>query len=430
MITKKKLKFTLSVSLICLLVQIAYCQPKTIEKTQKTPAFPGAEGFGKYATGGRAGDVYVVTNLNDSGTGSFRDAVSKPNRTVVFNLGGVIKLEDRVKVAENITIAGQTAPGDGITIYGHGISFSSNTIVRHIRLHGSIGMARGSCVLVADDLEDAIFDHVSVQWGRWDNLHVKNTRRITFQYCIFGESIDPQCFGALLENPDSITIHHCLWIDNQSRNPKAKAGIQFFNNVIYNWGGSGFVGGHSAANHYQDIINNYFIAGPSSSDHFLSMFSETDHVFHKGNLIDLNKNGILDGISVTDDDFIKEKATLMKDLNFGEQFMVPLESAADAYNTVAEKAGAYLKRDVIDNRLIDQLKSLGQEGKIIRTENEVNGQPVMDSGKPYIDSDGDGMPDDWEKANKLNPKNPQDAKLYTLNGNYTNLEMYINQLIK
>ena len=369
------------ISLFCFFAQIAFSQT---EKAQQAIAFPGAEGFGKYATGGKEGDVYTVSNLNDSGPGSFRDAVSRPNRRVVFNVEGVIKLEDRVKAAENITIDGQTAPGNGITIYGHGVSFSSNTIVRHIRLRGSIGMARGSCVLVADDLENAIFDHVSVQWGRWDNLHVKNTKRITFQYCIFGESIDPQCFGALLENPDSITIHHCLWIDNQSRNPKAKAGIQFYNNVIYNWGGSGFVGGHSAANHYQDIVNNYFIAGPSSSSNFLSMFTETDHVFHKGNYVDLNKNGTLDGRLISDDDFIREKATLLKGSSFGERWMVPLEDAADAYQVVLEKAGAYLTRDAVDNRLINQLKSLGTEGKIIRDESEVGFPATTPETRPSL----------------------------------------------
>ncbi len=392
-------------------------------------AFPTAEGFGKYASGGRGGEVYVVTNLNDSGAGSFRDAVSKPNRTVVFSIGGVIKLEDKVKAESNITIAGQTAPGDGITIYGHGISFSDNTIVRYIRLHGSIGMARGSCVLVADNLKNAIFDHVSVQWGRWDNLHVKNTKYITFQHCIFGEAIDPQRFGALLERPDSISIHHCLWIDNQSRNPKAKAGIQFYNNVIYNWGGSAFVGGHSSADHYQDVVNNYFIAGPNSSDNFLSMFSPTDHVYHKGNYADMNKDGVLNGRLVTDDDVIKTTATLMPAPNHGNEYLALATDAATAYKIVLEQVGYNLKRDEVDMRLINQLKSLGKEGKIIREESEVGGQPEVKSGTPLKDSDNDGMLDEWERKNGLNPNNASDAGFYTLDKKYTNIEMYINGLV-
>jgi len=185
-------------------------------------AFPGAQGFGKYASGGRGGAIYHVTNLNDSGAGSFRDAVSAPNRTVVFDVGGVIKINSRIQVSSDITIAGQTAPGEGIAIYGHGLSFSrqKNVIVRYLRLRGSIGMARGSCTLTADDAENMIFDHVSVQWGRWDNLHIQNSKNITLQYCIIGEAIDPQRFGALLERPEKLTIHHSLWIDNQSRLPK------------------------------------------------------------------------------------------------------------------------------------------------------------------------------------------------------------------
>lgn len=396
----------------------------------RVPAFPGAEGFGKYATGGRGGEIYAVTNLNDSGPGSFRDAVSQSNRIIVFEVGGVVQLQDKVKAESDITIAGQTAPGDGIVIFGHGVSFSSNTIVRHLRLHGSIGMSRGSCVLVADNLEDAIFDHVSVQWGRWDNLHVKNTKRITFQYCIFGEAIDPQRFGALLERPDSVTVHHCLWIDNQSRNPKAKAGIQYYNNVVYNWGASGFIGGHSAAIHCQDIINNYFIAGPSSTDSYLSMFSETDHVFHEGNYVDLNKDGKLNGRLITDDDFIAKKATLVLEPTWGRDYLHPLEEASEAYVTILNKVGAYLKRDAVDARLINQLKTLGTEGKIIRTEDEVDGQPKMNSGKALPDFDGDGIPDEWENANGLNSRDASDAKQFFLDKNYTNIEVYLNQLMK
>jgi len=339
-------------------------------------AFPEAEGFGATATGGRGGTVYHVINLNDSGPGSFRDAVSNPYRTVVFDVGGVINLGSRVSVAPKITIAGQTAPGDGITIYGNGVSLSGsdNIIVRYIRFHGSINMPKGSCVVVIDNAENIILDHCSILWGRWDNLHIKESRNITLQYCINGESIDPQRFGALLENPANLTIHHCLWIDNQSRNPKAKAGIQFINNVIYNWGTSGLVGGHSEADHYQDIINNYFIAGPNSTNNFLSMFTATDHVFQKGNYADINKDGILNGRPVTNEDFISEKATLEAAPHNLPPVPVKTDTASEAYKIVLLQAGASLVRDSADTRLIEQLKSLGAKGQIIRSEAEVGGQ--------------------------------------------------------
>lgn len=396
---------------------------------EKHPAFPGATGFGQYATGGRGGEVYKVVNLNDSGPGSFRDAVSRPYRIIVFDVGGVIHLKSRVRVAPHITIAGQTAPGDGITLYGHGISFGSNNIVRHLRLHGSINMQRGSCTLVADNLRHAIFDHVSVQWGRWDNLHVKNASEITFQHCIVGEAIDPQRFGALLERPENITIHHTLWIDNQSRNPKGKAFMQFYNNVVYNWGRSGYVGGHSKAHYHVDMVGNYFIAGPSSTERYFDMMSATDHYYHKDNYVDLNRNGKLDGVLITDEDFRKEGATLSHTPYYIDNFPKEVETPEEAYSHIIRHAGAYLQRDEVDKRLIKQLQSLGMSGAIIHRESEVGGQPSLRGGKPLKDSDGDGIPDKWESKYGLDPNDPADAMGHDLDAVYTNIEMYVNSLL-
>ena len=133
--------------------------------------------------------------------GSFRDAVSKPNRIIVFDVAGVINIKDKISAAKKITIAGQTAPGDGIVVYGNGVSFSDSSIIRYMRFRGSINMPRGACTVVADDLKDIIFDHVTIEWGRWDNLHIKNSSNVTMQYCLIGEAIDPQRFGALFEGP-------------------------------------------------------------------------------------------------------------------------------------------------------------------------------------------------------------------------------------
>jgi hypothetical protein len=340
----------------------------------QTVAFPGAEGFGAFATGGRGGSIYHVTNLSDSGYGSFRDAVSKSGRTVVFDVGGVIKIKNKIPVSPKITISGQTAPGEGIIVYGNGVSFSDSTIVRFIRFRGSISMPRGACTVVIDEAKDVIFDHVSIQWGRWDNLHIKNSSNITMQYCMIGEGIEPQKFGAIFESPVNITVHHCLWIDNQSRNPKAKAGIEYVNNVVYNWGSNGFVGGHSAANHFQDIINNYFIAGPNSTGKFIGMFTATDHVFQKGNYVDLNKDGVLNGRLVADSDFIGAKATIMNKPSQKSTVPVTLDNAAKAYQKVLAGAGASQHRDAIDTYLIEELRSLGTKGKIIINEAASGGQ--------------------------------------------------------
>jgi pectate lyase len=426
------MKTKINVALVIGLVILAIT---SLEVLGQQLAFPGAQGFGAYSTGGRGGAIYHITTLNDSGPGSFRDAVSKPNRTIVFDIGGVITIKSKILVSSKITIAGQTAPGEGIVIYGNGVTFSgaSNVIVRNVRFHGSINMARGGCVVAVDHASDVILDHCSINWGRWDNLHIKDSKDVTLQYCINGESIDPQRFGALLEDPDSLTIHHCLWIDNQSRNPKAKAGIQFINNVVYNYGKNGLVGGHSGALHYQDIINNYFIAGPNSSANSLGMFTETDHVYHRGNMIDLNKDGVLNGVAIQNTDFKVEGAAKSATFESAPHQPCPIavteESAEDAYKTVLAKAGPLLHRDAVELRLIAQVKSLGKEGHIIKDENEVGGQTEVVSGKTPLDSDGDGIPDAWEIAHKLNPKDANDANIIA-EGGYSNLENYLNSLLQ
>jgi hypothetical protein len=394
-------------------------------------AFPEADGFGRYSKGGRGCPVFHVTNLNDAGEGSFRDAVSQPKRTIVFDVNGVIKLQSRLLISSFITIAGQTAPGDGITIYGNGVSMTgaNDVIIRYIRFRGSVNTGRGVCTLAADNAKDIIFDHVSIEWGRWDNLHIKESDKVTVQYCMIGEGINPQMFGALLENPTNLTIHHCLWVDNQSRNPKAKASIEIINNVIYNWGSNGLVGGHSAANHYQDIINNYFIAGPNSSKSFIGMFTATDHVFQSGNLVDLNKDGKLNGIIATIDDFTKTGATLVDKAQYSSLTLSAIDDAKAAYKKVIDEAGASLHRDEIDKRLIGHVKSLGKKGQIIKSETEVGGQPDIKSVKIQKDTDKDGMPDSWEIKHQLNPNDAGDATTMTKNG-YSNIEIYINELVQ
>ncbi|EHQ31137.1 pectate lyase family protein [Mucilaginibacter paludis] len=400
-------------------------------------AFPGAEGFGRFATGGRGGTVYRVTHLGDTGAGSFRDAVSQPNRTVVFDVGGVIKIKDKILVSPHVTIAGQTAPGDGIVVYGNGVGFSTDDITRYMRFRGSITMPRGACTVTADNATNVIFDHVTIEWGRWDNLHIKGTSNITLQYCLIGEPIDPQRFGALFEDPRNVTVHHCLWIDNHSRNPKAKAGIEYVNNVIYNWGVNGLVGGHSGADHFQDIIGNYFIAGPNSGHAFLGMFTTTDHVYHSGNYIDMNRDGVLNGVKVSDTDFVSKRvkpaivvdsnslkgASLRIEPNFKRT--VKVDDAAVAYQLVLKEAGASLHRDAVDTRIIGYLRSLGTAGQIFKTEADAGGQGEMKNGTPPTDTDADGIPDAWEKSNKLNPNKAGDAQLIGKDG-YSNLERYLN----
>jgi pectate lyase len=398
------------------------------------PAFPGAEGFGAAATGGRGGAVYHVTNLNDSGPGSFRDSVSKPGRTVVFDVGGVIKLASDVDVSNNITIAGQTAPGDGICLYGNQVGFSNhnNIIVRYIRFRQGIGGQRGQCSIRVSSGSDMIFDHCSIQWGRWDCLGLTvGTHDLTLQYCMIGEGLDPQRFGALIDTVENVTISHNLWQSLHSRNPKCKGTIQYINNVVYNWGITGLVGGHSAADHQLDVINNYFIAGPSSNKQAVGFFTPTDHVFSSGNLVDLDKDGKLNGREVAEADYADhgQSPTFVKTSWGNPRFPVTVDSADEAYAKVIAAAGCSLHRDSVDLRLIDEVKSLGTKGKIIDKESDAGGLGEIKGGTPAKDSAGDGIPDAWKAAHGMNPNDPADGNELDQSG-YTMLEVYLNSLVE
>lgn len=392
-------------------------------------AFPGAEGYGAYASGGRGGTVVHVTNLNDSGAGSLAEAVSKPGRIVVFDVGGVIDItKSNLTIASNITIAGQTAPGEGITLYGGRViaAGSSNVVIRYIRMRGSIAMNRSKCTLTLDNCDKVILDHCSISWGRWDNVHIKDATNITWQNCIISEGIDPQRFGAITDGTTNWTVAHCLWADNKSRNPKMKCGIQYYNNVVYNYG-NGIIGGHSSALHYQDVINNYFITGPNSgsSNKYFDQWTETDHLYSTGNYTDGNNDGVLNGTLITD----YNGATPMANPNFKTTHPMNLKTAEEAYCDIVEHVGASRVRDAHDQRIIDQLTSLGKKGAFIDDESGVGGIGTLAGGSVLKDSDGDGMPDEWEESNGTN-KNKYDANEDANGDGYTNIETYINSLAR
>jgi len=376
----------------------------------ETLAFPGAEGYGAHATGGRGGAVYHVTNLKDSGPGSFRDAVKQGHRTVVFDVGGYVELESAVSVASDLTIAGQTAPGQGIGTRGYEVSFSNskNVIVRYIRFRqgNTPKQERKSAVAILNG-SNMIFDHVSIEWGRWDCLDMNRSTDITLQYCIIGQGVGPQRFGCLCQS-QNVTFTHNLWIDNQSRNPKAKGTVQFVNNVVYNWGGAGgFVEGHSAADSYDDVVNNYFIAGPSSSKpHAFVMGTRTDKVYSSGNYIDINARGSLAGQPLKDEelgDVTVEKAPF-------STLQLRIDSAADALSKVIAGAGCSLHRDAVDQALIDQVKSFGKDGKIIDDVKEIGGPGEIQGGKAI------------KAVVDLKESGRTDAD------GYTQLEVYLNSL--
>ncbi len=398
------------------------------------PAFPGAEGFGALATGGRGGSVYHVTTLSNAGPGSFRDAVSKPNRIVVFDVGGYVDLKSAVSVASDLTIAGQSAPGEGIVLRNYEVSFSGshNLIVRCVRFrHGATPGQDKKYAVGAGKCDNVIFDHCSVEWASWDSVGMSESKNITMQWCLIGENIDLQRFGCLCES-DNVTFSHNLWIDNTSRNPKAKGIIEYVNNVVYNWGVTGLAGGHSGADHSLDVINNCFVKGPNSNDHFAAEYWPSDHLYQSGNLAVLGRTGRFDARPVTPDDFRGESGhgppTFLPTRTTHPAVPVTVDTAEAAFQKVIAGAGDSLHRDSHDTRLVAQARSLGQEGKIIHNPTEVGGFGEVVGGPAPADSDQDGIPDAWELAHHLDPKDPADALKRDPTG-YTNLEQYLNSLV-
>ena len=231
-------------------------------------AFPGAQGFGKYATGGRGGTVYHVTSLADDGSaGTFREAVGSPNRIIVFDVGGYINLCSAVSASSSLTIAGQTAPGGGIGLMGAELSFygQTNIICRDLRVRQGGSSTSQSGINIGSSSGGAgnmIFDHTSVEFGQWDSVDAVNTANFTVQYCIIADPINQQ-FGAHVEGSNASYVNN-LWVNAHNRQPLAKANTVYINNVVYDYQ-AGYTVADTAGHFSHDIINNYFITGPSTT---------------------------------------------------------------------------------------------------------------------------------------------------------------------
>lgn len=454
----------------------------------KIPAFPGAEGGGAYSFGGRGGKVITVTNLNDSGPGSFREACELGGaRIVVFNVAGIIQLKSPIIVrAPYITIAGQTAPGDGVCIAGE--SFWVNThdvVVRHMRFRrGETNVGRRDDAFGGNPVGNIMIDHCSTSWGLDENIsfyrHMFNpgegykelklpTVNVTIQNTISAQALDTynHAFGSTLGG-ENCTFMRNLWASNAGRNPSIgwNGVFNFVNNVIYNWVHRSVDGGDYTA--LYNIINNYYKPGPltpknSPVGHRLlkpeSGRSKLDHyvfgrVYADGNIMEGNervtRNNWDGGIQVQDQANTEGYTELMK---WNEPFPMPqfpIMSAKESYDFVLQHAGATLpKRDIVDERVIEEVKTgknyyvkglnpdefyqfeyrrLPKDSYtkgIITDIKQVGGYPEY-KGKPYVDTDKDGMPDKWEKANGLNPKDPSDALKDITGDGYTNIEKYIN----
>ncbi|KAF5381454.1 hypothetical protein D9757_009029 [Collybiopsis confluens] len=323
-------------------------------------AFPGAVGFGSVATGGTT--PFVVTSLADSGTGTFRDAVSVSGRNITFAVSGYINLASPVSLSSSITVNGQTAPSPGVGIMGREISASdkSNIIIRNFRMRqGNLDSDTGKSAFNMGHASNVILDHCSVEYGVWDSIDAVGAVNVTVSNSIIALPIGQQ-FGAHLET-GPVTWYRNLWVSAHNRQPLTKANSQYINNVVYNYQAA-YTVANTGGLFSHDIINNYFIAGPSTTsandDYF--QINTNQKAFASGNLLDSNKDGVLNGVAANT---IGSAVVLTSPWNPTSQGLATL-SAAAAYASVIATAGAS-PRDQVDAFVVSTVQSLGKTGAII-----------------------------------------------------------------
>jgi autotransporter-associated beta strand protein len=402
------------------------------------PAFPGAEGLGRFATGARGGTVYHVTNTNDSGAGSFRDAVSVSGRTVVFDIGGIIDYKaPRYAPKANITIAGQTAPGDGIEIYGNGLSFSGshNNVVRFLRVREGINGDSGTDAMGIANGHDMIFDHLSISWGRDETFSINGSgavTNITIQSCIISQGLQTHSAGGLIQTDGGVSILRCLYIDNDTRNPKVKFANEFVNNVVANWETIGYnMGGDSAGDSYANAFNNYFIRGPFSSTSAFGGGNANFHIYATNNWYDGNRDGILNGSDLSASAYGTGAA--QPDFQAAPFPQYPITNAVPpltALKLAISDVGTSQRRDSVDERLMYELQTWGTVGQTISSEFAVpmSGPGIIRNGPNPTDTDQDGMPDYWENGTGSNPNSADNNAASPSGSGYTRLEDYLNWL--
>ncbi|HEX6428067.1 MAG TPA: polysaccharide lyase [Niastella sp.] len=453
-------------------------------------AFPGAEGGGAYSFGGRGGKVIVVTSLEDRGPGTLREACETGGaRIVVFNVAGIIRIKSPLIIrAPYITIAGQTAPGDGVCIAGESVWINTHdVIIRYMRFRrGETNVGRRDDAIGGNPIGNIMIDHVSASWGLDENMsmyrHMYNdstgipeqklgTVNITIQNSIFAEALDTynHSFGSTLGG-ENCTFMRNMWANNTGRNPSVgwNGTFNFVNNVVFNWMHRSSDGGDYRAMY--NFINNYFKPGPVTSKtspvghRFLKPESGRSklkyHVYGRayvhGNIMEgydaITKNNWAGGVQVEEQ---KDAAEYTDFIKWNEPLPMPkmtIVSANEAFGYVIKNAGATLpKRDAVDARIAEQVRTgkiTYKEGVplpttqfehrklpidsykqgIITDPAQVGGYPEY-KGTPYKDSDNDGMPDDWEIKHGLNPKNAADASQDKNKDGYTNIEDYLNSVV-
>ncbi len=455
----------------------------------QTLAFPTAEGYGKWVSGGRGGQVIHVTNLEDTDRrggvieGSLRAALKTPGSepiTIVFDTAGIINLSGEMRIQRsNVTIAGQSAPGDGICIKGGSVNLggSENLIIRHVRFRLGVnddGSFIGGACLNIENAGSFIVDHCSFSWSAEENIGVYNNQPYTIQWCISAEGLynaghdkGARSYGAVFGGAEA-TFHHNLLAHNYSRSPRFGTSdkndlhvtLEYVNNVNYNWGrqnacygGENEMGAGGSVS--INFINNYYKPGPAYDGTKRTNFVRPSYEiglqgthysqwYINGNKIEGSAHTGYDannwlGVDISEYQENSPAAVTKDDLK-SPQHTVPdpidMESADDAYMSVIENVGAF-PRDSMDLRIIEELKTgtatysgtvnNGATHGIIDKPSDVGGYPTYRAYNIIADEDGDGMGDYWEVANNLATNDPEDRNQMTAEG-YTVLEVYLNSL--
>ena len=455
----------------------------------QTPAFPSAEGFGKWATGGRGGKVVEVTTVEDDGVGnlvgSFRWALKQyPGQpiTIVFRVSGIIDLkgiELRSK-RNNITIAGQTAPGDGICFKGESINFggSYNLIIRNLRFrtgaYTPTGVAINAASFILENGGNFIIDHCSMSWSSEELCDIADDINLTTQWCIFAEGLynsvngkGARGYGPVIAGQNA-TYHHNLLASNVSRSPRFGVTtdvtrfvlIDYVNNVNYNFGKStACYGGENEKGKFGtekiNFVNNYYKQGPAYPNNRTAKFVAPSYevglqdTFYtkwhlSGNFIEGETNKNLNSNNYIGVDISEYKANLpactIENLMSNQHaitYPANTETAFDAFKSVLAKSGAF-PRDTVDKRIVKEAETglstavssfnAYNVSGIIDKPEDVGGWPAYNTYNIINDNDHDGMDDAWETSNNLNPMDSEDRNKVTLSG-YTALEVYLNSLM-
>lgn len=436
------------------------------------PAFPGAEGGGMFSTGGRGGRIIFVDNLNNKGDGSFREAIEEEGpRTIIFRVSGNIELEKDIHIKNgDLTIAGQTAPGDGICLKNYGVRIDAdNVIIRYIRVRPGDVVKEENDAVSGIGNKNIIIDHCSFSWANDEVASFYDNTHFTLQWSIISESLyksdhhkGEHGYGGIWGGNDA-SFHHNLISDHTSRNPRLCGSrysgepenekADFRNNVIYNWGFNTIYGGEEG--HY-NLVKNYYKPGPATNKDVYHRILDLTQKFYDpdinpdtlragwfyidGNVVEnypeILSNNWEKGVQGKKvDEKAKKKSKLVCPV---EHTKIQTSDAETAYHKVLKHAGASLVRDAVDQRIIREAKTgkeqfgesfNGGSKGIIDSQTEVNGWPELES-KPYPkDSDNDGIPDSWEERNNLDP-HEMNHNENTLDPDYTNIEVYINSLVK